>query len=362
MQPKRFWAGALMLVTVLSVASQEKPSTDPAPQPLRPVTEVEGKSLSQWIVDLKNPDASLREHAISVLPLFGASAGSSDIITLLLDRCQDRDASPRIRAVMALNTLEIRQTDVPRVVTALMTRLNTDEQAIIRYYAVLGLLRFGEDSRPAIGALATNSQSIATWEIRRACLACLTLCGRTAKGTPDPRATGAFITGSKDATAEVRLEAAMGLGMTGKTTDEKLALPADQALQHLTKDKDRRVAIWAQVSQMALHGVNDAALASVASSLRANEVVVRVHACRAIGAMGKSAKSLQGKLMDALNDKDINVQYAAIMALAGMEDRAPSVLSALKDISDRKDADQNIRQAALTAHDFLRKGVAKPKP
>ena len=54
---------------------------------------------------------------------------------LLLDRCQDRDASPRVKAIIALRLIPVDPQDVPKVVDALARRVSpTDEsQAIVRY-------------------------------------------------------------------------------------------------------------------------------------------------------------------------------------------------------------------------------------
>src|SRR5262245_10969041 len=81
------------------------------PKPTAPPSEVEGKTLNEWKAELKHPDPGNREYAIRAITLFGPA--SPEVVTLLLDRCLDRDMSPRVRAVQALGILELNKDDAP---------------------------------------------------------------------------------------------------------------------------------------------------------------------------------------------------------------------------------------------------------
>jgi len=110
---------------------------------------------------------------------------------------------------------------------------------------------------------------------------------------------------------------------------------------------------------MALAGHDQKSADAVASQIRSRDVQVRIHAVRAIGAMGPKGKFAQDKVLDVLNDREPFVQLAAIGTLAAMEDRGANVLNALKELADRKDASEVIRQGAQEAYDLLRKGRGK---
>jgi HEAT repeat protein len=337
------------------------PPADKAPPQAVPkaLTELEGKSLSAWLDEMShNPDPSIRERAISLLPLFGDAVTGTEVISKLLECSQDKDASPRVRALQVLNAMDVKtKAEVKRTVYGLMAKLS-DQQALVRYEAALGLVRFGEEAAPAVAALSIAAEDRVSWEIRRAALAALAGAGRGTKG-PDPRAVQAMVNRSYDGTAEVRIEAAMGLGALGRTTSAELKPKVEKALLHLIKDKDARVSLWAMVSGMALGGPNQKTADAVAAQIRSRDIQVRVHALRAIGAMGPKGKYAQDKVLDVLNDKEPVVQLTAMAALLAMEDRGANVLNALKELADRKDASEIIRQGAQEAYDLLRKGHGK---
>lgn len=342
---------------------------EPAPiLPLRPaaqtVVELEGRTLQEWAKDLKDPDCSRRERAISVLPLFGQSAGTSEIVSLLLDRVdhqKELDASPRVRALMALSTITLSQTEIPRVVEALAKAATTDNQSTVRYYAVLGLQHFGEESRSAIPALVKCAKDQVTWEIRRGALNALSEAGRGAKDAdPDARAITALLEGCNDVTAEVRLEAVIGLGNLGSTTDPKLGPQMLATLRTMASDKDKRVAVWALASQLAVDKVHETPILAIASYLKStNEFPVRMHALRTLALLGPRAKVALNAVTELLQDRDPNMVAGAIGTLVSLEDRSPAILKLLESMSKNKDADWRLRHLSMRAMELLVKGSTK---
>ena len=124
--------------------------------------EVGGRPLSEWITDLKNIDPSVRERALRAIPLFGPPA--SQAVPTIMERCLDRDASPRVRAIGALGMLEISDKDVPKVVETLAKRISDDPQSAIKFQAMMTLSRFGiEEGKPAIPALVKMAEDPTTW-------------------------------------------------------------------------------------------------------------------------------------------------------------------------------------------------------
>jgi HEAT repeat protein len=356
---------AALLVLALTLPLHAQARLEATTEPARPnasyPSELEGRSLSQWVQDLKHPDPCIRERALAALPLFGPAASNPEVIGLVIERTTDRDASPKVRAVLVLNLLDIKPTEVHRVVNALTLRLD-DSQSQVRYAAAVGLQRFGEESRPAVEKLASWARDPTAWEIRRACLLALTHAGRNCKaGGSDPRAVRAMINARNDATVEVRLAAAMGLGMLGKpTSDTRLGGSVDEALRFLVKDHDKRVVIWTHLSQMAVDNkVNDTTVLAIAHLLSASDAPVRLHATRALAALGPKGKIALDSLLDAIQDKDDEVAISAIDAVVQMDERSARVYTALNDLSQSKVANPGPVAAAKHALDVLKKGKKK---
>lgn len=337
--------------------------TDPK-QPINPqpipasmaLTELQGRSMSSWLGDLKHRDPSVREQAISVLPLFGEAIGTHEILSLLLDRCYDKDASPRIRAVMLINSMEIKPTDVHRVVKMLIDKLRDDPQSQIKYYAALGLPRFGHDAHEAVPALIDMAGTQVTFDLRRAALAALTVIARDPAKGPDPRAVSCMvqmIVKLHEPAVAVRLEVAKGLGILGKVNDPKIDQPAQNVINLLMRDEDRRVVIWATVSSMVLDKVDPAKIQTVASYLRSTDVSVRQHAALALAAMGPSNKPVLDKLFAALHDKDSGVAFNALAAVLASDEKGQDVINALKDLKEGKDTPEGLKMLAQAASESL---------
>ena len=354
--------------------------------PEAPPTEWEGKSVATWLANLKNPDPSIRERAISALPIFGKDVvGGAQVMSLLIEAANDdkdevrdatgklhaeiKDASPRIRAVQMLCAIPLKgedKLDVRRVKNCLKARLK-DGQAILRYEAAAALVRFGPEAHDCIDELYKLSSDTTSWELRRASLGALAVIGRGQK-TPDARAVNAMCYRANvysEPCADVRLQAAMGLGALGRTTSSALKLHVEKALDTLAKDRDPRVVIWAKTAQMALAGHNDKYAMAVVDKIKPKEdIAVRKHALRTVATMGPYGRIAQDRTLDALNDKDPSIQLEAINALMAMQDRGPrdSVVNALKEQAGRKDLPKPVRDAADTAAEFLRRGRVQVKP
>ncbi len=241
------WTGVVLLLATLPAQAQKQPGNKQPPEPPRPpalqpnekpedntggatipasmsISEYQGKSLTQVLHELKtNKDPSVQEELLNILPAFGEALENPEVLNTIIWCCAYTtpigyhypDAAPRIRAIQILNVLPIKKADRARVVQALSARL-TDSQSQARYYAALALIRYGEEAKPAIDHLVTESRNIATFSVRQACLTALMSAGHNAKAPPDPRAVDAMITASRDYAVAVRLEAVKGMGILGR--------------------------------------------------------------------------------------------------------------------------------------------------
>jgi HEAT repeat protein len=307
---------------------------------------VGGRTLPQWMADLSHPDPYKRAHAILSLVDFGEAA--ADAVPVLLQRCQDRDASPRVKAVIALRLITVRERDIPKIVDALARRLSEDRQDIVRYEAAKGLVRFADEGRPAIAALIRGTEDPGCWEIRHVCILALRQAAFDPKTGPDPRATQALIKALRDPVSMVRMEATLSLGAMGAPHDPHALAAVVGALQSQLGYKDKILSLWTHVSLMALDDkVTEKSLEAILKLLQSPERDVRVQALVALGAMGAKARTCVPAVVEALHDKESDVVMAACAALPHMGDRSARVLDPLIKVSQRKE--QPLVYAACSA-------------
>jgi HEAT repeat protein len=349
---------AALLASLLLAASSAGQTRPPS----YPPSEIDGKTLSQWVSELKNNDPSVREEAIRAVVAFGPP--DSPTVTALIDRLLDRDGAPRARAVQAFAVVNLAPHDVPRVVEALGKRVNveTEPQSAVRYQAAQALYRFGEEARPAIKDLVKATEDQATYDIRRVACATLGLAGRNKDGS-DPRAARALIGCIKDPAFGVRMEAIIGLGALGRVSDPAVQAIAVKDLVLLSNDRDTVTAIWATVSLMALDKPSDTHIARIARLLKSPDVRVRGHAGRALGVMAGRAKAHVPDLCEALRDKEPSVVASACWALARMGADARNAVPFLKELADKVD-DERLKASAQQAIELITKppDMMKPKP
>jgi HEAT repeat protein len=349
--------GLLLLVARPAPAQVKGSTTDTSPGSTAPPSEVEGKTLQQWTHDLKHKDPSVREYAIRAVTLFGPANG--DVVTLLLERCLDRDTSPRVRAVMAFQVLELRKDDYDRVATAMARRLREDTETVVKYQAAVVLLRFGEYARPALDALVAGarydpSSTRGAFEYRQICVLALIGAGHTSNG-PDARATRALLGALEDTASRVRLEAVIGLGMMGRPTDKTLRELTARKLQIMTTDTDKSVAIWAHASLMQFEGtVTEAGVKAVAKGLSSTDMHLRLQSAKAIGSLGHKAVKAAPGLVEMLRSKDGGEVVMAIWALGQLGDPGEKATDALKELADAKDGDPYVKAVAKATLDKIK--------
>jgi HEAT repeat protein len=346
-------AGALSAQNTITT---QPTKTGDSPSTTSTITEVGGRTLSQWMADLKHPDASTRSQAITNIIGFGEAG--ADAVPLLIDRCKDRDASPRVKAVLALKLMTIRERDVPKVVDALAQRLAEDPQTIVRYEAAMALVRFADDAKPALKSLLKGLEDTGTWEIRHACIIAIRKAGFDPKSGPDPQATRALLVALHDPVERVRLEATVGLGAMGKPADPQMLAAVTRALQQQSNYKDKALSLWSHVSLMALDDkVTDKSLEAISKLLKSPEREIRLQVLLALAAMGNKARNCVPDALEALEDKETSVVAAACTALGYLGDQGPRVMNALVKMTERKE--QPIVYAACEALGHM--GRAQPE-
>jgi HEAT repeat protein len=334
-----------------------------------PPDEIGGKTLKQWLEEIKSGDPSVRETAIRAVPYFGkpSRAAAPALIDLLKKsgRRYDRDASCRVHACLSLWALAGagHVEEVREAVDALTACVDGDPQAIVRYYAVSALGAFGPKASSAVPSLVNRIHDPSSWEVRRAVVATLRLIGSDEKLPPDPRAVAAISnlllnSESPEKSGEVRMEAVMALGAMGRPVNNKEFLLAVQALKKSASpnsEPDKPVQIWSRVALMAVDKVTKEGLDEVARYLTSKDVQARVHAARALAAMGKEAKGKVPDIIKLLDDKDPMVVGNVIEVLSDLGPLAQEAVGPLQKLADKPEQTDYFKQAAKAAIEKINK-------
>jgi HEAT repeat protein len=328
---------------MLVVAPVRAPAADQMPKPT-PITMVEGKDINEWRHDLSSPDPSVREQAIRAIALL-TGPHSSEVINLLLDRCQDtKDVSVQVRAIQAITILEVRKDDQPRLIRVMSDRLMVDQETIVRFHAALCLQRFGPEGRDAVPALIKGATDRRSFETRRMCIRALESCGflavPAAPGAhppPDPRVTKVLLDCLRDPTGAIKMEAVIALGGMGRSPDPAIQAQVESSLTSLAGSKDHNVSIWSLVSLMAIQqeGPKESWVKRLIDYTKGSEPQrVRLQAISALTIVGVRVKTVVPRLIELLDDKDTAVVAGACTALGTLQKGAEPALPALKKLAD----------------------------
>lgn len=376
---------ALMQIFIVSAPLLAQKTPPPTPPPAEPPpsretlrsaspSDIEGKTLSQWLTELKHTDPSNREYAIRIIPLFGPA--TTEVVGALLDRCNERDPSLRVRAIMSFQYIDVPKQDTTRIVEVLARHAKDDTQLVVRYQAVISLLRFGDAAKAGMDAFivgASYENSASAFEMRHACVSGIITVGRSQNGPPDVRATCALLSAIKDPAARVRQEAAMGLGSMGKPTDPQV-LQAVEAVLHRAAggptggDRDMIVRIWANVGLAILEKPTDAEVKVIANATINTDPKVRFQAARAIGILGskldgKLTKAAAAPLVDLARGKEPLEICMACWALSELNDPGAEALKTLVDLKadDSVDKSGTVKAAAEEALKKIKQAGQPPQ-
>lgn len=319
-----------------------KGPSDPAPK--LGETKFNGKTLSQWRMDLKSEDASKRALALLAIPNFGEEAKVA--VLDVVARLRDDDLSPRAKACLALRIMGIEGKDMPAVVKALGKQVRVDPQGIIRYEAALTLRTFGNDAFEAIPDLIVGMKDPSSWEIRHMCVATLWRAAVDSKNGPDERAVKAMVQRlyARGAAYQEKLELVIGLGSVGRPANAALHKEVVDVLDLCTKTTrgPRSIALWAYaglVNQGDTAKADDALL-KLGKFTKDTDIEIRIQAIGALGALGKRASKRIPDLLALLSDPDAVVISAAASSLANIGSKDDDkIVSALISVMTRNEKD-----------------------
>jgi HEAT repeat protein len=346
-------AAAILLAVAAGPVLAQGPSSE---KPAAP-TKFSGKTLEQWVREIKHGDPGRREAAIRIVPYFKEAAAREAVPALLSVLQNDTDASCRVHAALTLSILAqyvVKGGDTAEAVKVLINRAESDPQAIVRLHVVFALGSFGPEASAAVPVLIRHIHDPLSWELRQAALASLASVGRDVnRAGPDKDAIAAvakLLTNNDEKSSQVRLAAVTALHVLGKgKPEEKELVLAKEALTKATGDADRTVAIWAWVALMTLDKVSESGLSVVVRYLTDKDAMVRVAAVMALGALGADGKARLDKIIDRLDDADPLVVAAAVDVLGGFGKAAEKAVPALRKVMERREHTEFFRQAAAVA-------------
>jgi HEAT repeat protein len=307
--------------------------------------EIGGKSLDQWIKEIKDKDPAISENAIRTVIMFGRRGAKA--APALIDQLNHPDPSVKGNAAASLGILAqyITGADAERAIERLAFKMTEDRQAIVAYHSAMALYYFGSQSRTVIPKLILATRADLTWELRRAAVMALGIAGASPDGKAphDPRAVKALVEATSDKCAMVRLEAVSGLGMCGPPNMESDRLVVLHALQHRFKDSDEGVIIWAHAAYLYIDKMSEEHLSIIASYLKSPKLNSRFQAAKALGLIGKDAKHHVSQVVDLLKDKEPIAAFAAAGALPNMGPGAAEAIPVMTELLQKKDLNDGLK-------------------
>lgn len=302
-----------------------------------------GKSIHEWIRDLKHPDPTSRVEAMLAIPHFKQAA---DAVPAVIDQLyKDGDASVRVKAAMLMRMVPHHKIHRTTAMSGLAHALRYDPQAIVRYEAAVALQSFcpldysEKKERDVLQDLVAGLGQSTTYELREACVVTLIMAGIDPNSGPEPRVTDALIARANpmsEAATRVRVKAIMALGAQGRPHEQQKfdRVMGVLKMQANFQSRNPTVRIWAHVAVIALElekKDHKKELDTIAEYLNNREAVVRREAVSALGALEDRSQGYVDdilKLLKAPNEVPA-VKAEAATALGRIKNTGPRVINAL---------------------------------
>src|SRR4051794_824174 len=245
------WTAALATAqtTKGKTPAKEPPPTYPG--------KIAGKSFEEWVKEIANRDQRKSKTAFSALRAFPPAISIKAIPNLLkeLRKPPPMDLSVRCNVCVVLADLFASGEPIePKVKTeavSLLTSLLRDQQAILRYRAVVALGSAGPDARAAIEPILFMLRDNATWEAREAAATALGLIAHDPTHGPSLEVLKHLYALLNDRAYKVRMAAVHSLSLLGPSNANDKELVNDYVAALLPvamKDPEPSLQIWARVA------------------------------------------------------------------------------------------------------------------
>jgi hypothetical protein len=345
----------LSFILAAGVAAAAEPSVLPKDMhKLSRNDKIDGKTLPEWIKEIKDTDPAVAELAMQAVQLYGPDVAAKEAGPALVDALSFTDAALKVNACIALANLGVDESIKPRALSVLRLRLN-DQQSIVRLHAVVVAGRMGADARLLMSDLIPRVTDPGSYEIRRAAAYAVGQAGQaTEMQEIDMNAAralyGTFSGPNPDHSADVRLIAVWAFGSMGIPRDDPSRQAIIRALAYAAKtDKNKAVVIWAHIGLMAHKEPIKEHLAAIVEFLKDKDFNVHYQALRAIGAMKEKARASIPDLVKGLQDKEPVLQAMAAWALGEMGKDASDAIIPIEKLRDEKDTGEGVKATCKEA-------------
>ena len=316
----------------------EKKEPEKKEQPKQPEikwpTEINGKDIKAIMKDMEDPDPTVREFAVQVLPNFGPPAQKGAASKLLLKRMTtEPDPSVKMAVYNSVGLVHFEDTaDVKTAVRILSEVVDQGQRGgLSRLRAIQALAMLGPKAEGGITALTGTAITDPSYQTRQSIANALGRVGFNEETGPNMKAMRALAGPlAKDSSAAVRTEALQALMLLGPPWAGVMKAGAkqpppidtknaevittfmrerigDPKTKKPTLEKDKQVEIWARLVLMRFDPteVNDVNLDAFAAYLSGNDIGVKLQALQAIGLLGESAAKKINSVVGVLNDKGL---------------------------------------------------------
>lgn len=350
---------------------------------------IQGKNLEAWVNEMRtSPDASSRESAIRMVPLFGPSATKAASANLLYAVKSEKDASVRLAAIQTVPLLGFDgKADIEAGLDA-MTNIVKSGSGFDRHFrleTMAALAACGPIAKRAVPVIAAGPlKDPFSWQMRKAAAFALGRLGQPTKNGngPEPPAVTALADVLRlgvggEPSHLVRKEVINSLILLGPPLVEEVWKNERLGLTTAMKDHDHVVVIWAHVAfirtEQNFIKPGDPHLAAVAKYLGHHEPTIRIEAVQAIGTIGNEARSKWQEVADIVSDvakrvektpredvkpEDVAMASAGLWALSQMTDEKGKILPFIDGL--QRHPDKNIARAAESAYKLLTQDPKNP--
>lgn len=341
--------------------------------------DINGKTVDDCVKEMRsNSDPAVRESAVRTLPLYGPVGRDKGAENLVYALTRDPDLNVKMAALGVAPTVLLHYADAPDQPLsdglAAVMRYLSDESSNVRFEAVLACQAVGpymkREQPQVVTKLISRARENGSWQLRRAAATALATIGQ---GSPPSSEGGKGIDPDKvvvnqlleilqrDNCALVRRGAVDGLILVGPVAaaqHSEWRRVLDNALKP-TGEKDKINALWIRVLILrndppGLKG-NEAHLNAIADALKANDPILRVEGCRALGVLGEEAKTKLQGLLDLIRDvkQPPEVTLVAMMAVTTMKSQDQIIMPVLQNVAvtnPNLDLQKAAREAMTALH------------
>jgi HEAT repeat protein len=259
----------------------------------------DGKSLGEWIAQLKSVEVRARQAAASALGRMGPNAVAA--VSGLTETLNDQSPQVRFQSAIALGCIGPEaKASIPALVVAL-----SDRVFFVRYWAAFALGEIGPDAETALPALKEALVREDDVFARRGIVTAVARLGPVA-----PRASA--------------------MVLNEKNTSEKPpeSKPVDQWVDQLkSPDVTKRIEAFEALRRLGPQA--KAAVLPLSEALRDPSPATRWRAAITLGCIGPEAKAAVRQLADALKDDYYPARYYVAFALGEIGLEAKTALPAL---------------------------------